>query len=134
MLFRNGSPGTRQYPGAVQGATAPDTFAMQRVGECSMIRLETGGTVIGFFPDTPYQQETVHLFPGDTLLIYSDGVSEAMNAHEEEFGEERLAALVASNKELPAVALRDLILEKISDFVGEASQYDDLTLVIAKVV
>jgi sigma-B regulation protein RsbU (phosphoserine phosphatase) len=134
MLFRNSSSGTRQYPAVVQGGTAPDTVAMQRVGDCSMIRLETGGTVIGFFPDAPYQQETVHMFPGDTLLIYSDGVSEAMNAHEEEFGEERLAVLVASNKELSAVALRDLILEKISDFVGEASQYDDLTLVIAKVV
>jgi sigma-B regulation protein RsbU (phosphoserine phosphatase) len=134
LLFREGTPGSRQYPGTSQGGTAPDAVAIRPIGCCDMIRLETGGTVIGFFPEAPYQQETVHMFPGDILLIYSDGVSEAMNSHEEEFGEERLAALVASNKELSAVALRDLILENIADFVGEAPQHDDLTLVTAKVL
>jgi len=99
-----------------------------------MKRLETGGTVIGLFPEACYQQETIQMDSGDILLIFSDGVSEAMNSNEEEFGEARLAALLSSNPLLSAGELQDLILSQIAEFVKEAPQHDDLTLVVAKVV
>ena len=71
---------------------------------------------------------------GDILLVFSDGVSEAMNSNEEEFGEARLAALIDSHPQLSAAGLRDMILFQVAEFVGEAPQHDDLTLVVAKVV
>src|SRR5262249_47299475 len=74
------------------------------------------------------------LHPGDILLVFTDGISEAINHQEEEFGEVRLAQLVVDHIYLSAVELRDLILTEIAVFVGEAPQHDDMTLLIAKVL
>ena len=73
------------------------------------------------------------MLPGDVLLIYSDGVSEAMNSQEEEYGEQRLSDLVSENLHRDAADLRDLVLSRLSDHVGQAPQHDDLTLVVVKV-
>ncbi|MDA2925054.1 SpoIIE family protein phosphatase, partial [Acidobacteria bacterium AH-259-L09] len=84
------------------------------VSQClnQAIRLKTGGTVVGLFPDARYQQETVEMRSGDTLVAFSDGVTEAINGDGEEFGEERLARLVAENQELSVMERRDLILRE----------------------
>jgi len=110
------------------------SLVLGHAGRGEMKRLETGGTVIGLFPEACYQQETIQMHSGDILLIFSDGVSEAMNSREEEFGEARLAALINSHPQLSAVDLRDLILRQIAEFVKDAPQHDDVTLVVAKVV
>ena len=98
------------------------------------VRLETGGTVVGLFPETTYQQEILQFQPEDVLLIFTDGVTEARNLGEEEFGEERLANLVANRLEFDPRKLQDLILKEIDLFVEGRSQHDDLTLVVAKVI
>jgi serine phosphatase RsbU (regulator of sigma subunit) len=70
---------------------------------------------------------------GDVVLLFTDGVTEAMNAVGEPFGEERLAALVEEHAELPFEELRERILREIHAFVGDAGVHDDLTLVLLKV-
>jgi phosphoserine phosphatase RsbU/P len=100
----------------------------------TVTRLGTGGMVIGMFADAKYCQETVSLQPGDIFLSFSDGVTEAMNAQEEEYGEEALCKLISENRDLSADRMRELIVEKTDEFVAGAPQHDDFTLVIAKVL
>ena len=100
----------------------------------AMERLTTGGLVVGMLPDVVYKKDVVQLQSGDILMIYSDGLSEAMNLAEEEFGEQRIIQEICSNRSLPVEQLRDRILSQVSTFVGDAPQHDDLTLVIARVV
>ena len=120
--------GRRSVGGPVTSLTLP------RAAECETIRLESGGPVVGALPTSVYEQACVQLLPGDLLVIYSDGISEAMTADDEEFGEARLASLIGANLELPATGLRDLILQEVDNFVSGAPQFDDMTLVVAKVV
>lgn len=68
--------------------------------------------------------------PGDTLFIYSDGVTEAMNGKSEEYGDDRLAAAIARSDGLDAAAARDRIIDDVSAFVGKTAPNDDLTLVV----
>ena len=96
-----------------------------------VLRLKTGGMVLGMLPEVTYSKEQVELRSGDVLVIFSDGASEAMNINDEEFGEERLIELVKPNLEKTSVEIKDLILAGIEKFVGHADQHDDLTLVVA---
>jgi serine phosphatase RsbU (regulator of sigma subunit) len=79
------------------------------------------------------EERTLRLGAGDVVLLFTDGVTEAMNAAGEPFGEERLAALVAAHGDLPFEELRERILREIRAFVGGTALQDDLTLVLLKV-
>jgi sigma-B regulation protein RsbU (phosphoserine phosphatase) len=127
LLFRP-APETAKSR-AESGPFTPFTF-----DSCHIMRLKTGGTVVGIFPDSEYRKETIRVQAGDILVVYSDGLTEALNGREEEFGEDRLAALVASNLHLSATELKDLILARLAEFVADAPQHDDLTLVLCKFV
>jgi sigma-B regulation protein RsbU (phosphoserine phosphatase) len=105
-----------------------------REGNGNVERLTVGGLVVGMLPDVQYQKEQVILQSGDLLLVYSDGVSEAMNLQDEEFGEERIRNVIDKNRKLSVSDLRDAILKEIAEFVGEAPQNDDLTMVIARIL
>jgi sigma-B regulation protein RsbU (phosphoserine phosphatase) len=98
-----------------------------------IVRLKTGGMVLGMLPEATYTKDQINLRKGDVLVIYSDGVSEAMNIKDEEFGEERLAEVIQPNLQKSAAELKDLVLAAIEDFVGHAEQHDDLTIVIARI-
>jgi sigma-B regulation protein RsbU (phosphoserine phosphatase) len=67
------------------------------------------------------------------VLLFTDGITDAMNAAGEPFGEERLAALIQEHGDLPFEELRERILREIHAFVGTTSQHDDMTLVLVKV-
>jgi len=79
------------------------------------------------------EEVTQPLGVGDVVLLFTDGVTEAMNDAGEPFGEERLAALVEDHGDLPPEELRERILREIRAFVGGAGLHDDLTLVLLKV-
>jgi sigma-B regulation protein RsbU (phosphoserine phosphatase) len=83
--------------------------------------------------ETLLEEVTQPLGAGDVILLFTDGVTEAMNAAGEPFGEERLAALVEEHGDLPFEELRERILREIRAFVGSAGLHDDLTLVLLKV-
>lgn len=94
--------------------------------------LQGGGPVLGIVPFAPYTQERVRFDPGDLLVIYSDGVTEANNLSEEEFGEERLAAVLRSHHTEPASAIVNAVMEALGKFTMGAPQGDDITLVVAR--
>ncbi|MGH7492850.1 MAG: PP2C family protein-serine/threonine phosphatase [bacterium] len=94
--------------------------------------LKTGGIMLGVFSSFPFQEETIALQPGDLLLIYSDGVTEAKNVLDEDFGEERLLELVQKNLAKPAQSLIDEIIQAVQAFAGQTPQHDDLTLMIMR--
>ncbi len=78
-------------------------------------------------------EETIPLQPGDLYLLFTDGISEAMNAHDDLFGESRLGRLVESHADLPSEELRERVLREIAAFVGDAPQHDDMTMILLKV-
>jgi sigma-B regulation protein RsbU (phosphoserine phosphatase) len=98
-----------------------------------VVRIATGGTVIGAFSNAVYRPQTLQLHSGDTLVFFTDGLSEARNFIHEQYGEERLTALVASNLHRSSQSLHDLILNDVSQFIGGGVQFDDITLIVAKV-
>ena len=95
--------------------------------------LTVGGTVVGMFPETEYEEATVELFPGDVLLAFTDGVPEAHNPENEEFGEERLQLLLRQTAHLPANEISARISDEMKDWIRDAEQYDDLTFIVMKV-
>jgi serine phosphatase RsbU (regulator of sigma subunit) len=95
-------------------------------------RLTAGGTVIGLFAETPFEAGEVEFAPGDILLVFSDGLSEAWGQDEEEFGEERMGVLVRDNASLPARELEQTIQNEVESFTAGARATDDRTLIVVK--
>lgn len=102
-------------------------------GDVGMELLQPTGTVVGLFEDARYEQDRVQLSPGDMLLVYTDGITEAFDSAFREFGESRLHALAADQAHLPIREFCDRILREVSLHAGETPQYDDLTLVVGRV-
>lgn len=96
------------------------------------IRLKDGGPVLGILRDSQYTPGKEHIESGDILVLYSDGVTEAENDVEEEFGEERLIASVRKNAKKSSYEIIESVEEDIDNFSLGAPQMDDLTLIIIK--
>jgi ketosteroid isomerase-like protein len=92
--------------------------------------LRKGGMVLGLFDEATYEEETLQLDPGDRLVAYSDGITEALNADGEEFGEERLVSCVETHRRLTPAALVERLLETVQQFAHGTSQRDDLTVLV----
>ena len=88
--------------------------------------------VAGAFDDFQYSQESLQLEPGDTLLLYTDGVTEAINTEDKEYGEGRLEKQLAQCSNLSCQEIIDKVKEDVKAFAGEAEQSDDITLFALK--
>ena len=99
-----------------------------------VIRLETGGPPVGLFRPARYQQAEVQLVPGDLLLFYTDGISEAENPEADEWGEDALIAAARSCQEQPSAEMITRIMAAADAFAAGAPQHDDMTLVVARVI
>lgn len=97
----------------------------------SLERLDSTCTVLGLFPDWECSMTECALRSGDTLVLYTDGVTESFNHYEEEFGEERLLALLHRHQALPAQDLATAIVHEVQSFSSNR-QHDDITLIVAK--
>jgi serine phosphatase RsbU (regulator of sigma subunit) len=95
--------------------------------------MERGGLVIGIMPGTEYEEGTVTLAPGDDLVLYTDGITEARNPDDEMFGEERLEEVLLENRSGSAREIEEMVYTRIKDFTAGAAQSDDLTMVVVKV-
>jgi sigma-B regulation protein RsbU (phosphoserine phosphatase) len=96
-------------------------------------RLEQGGLVLGLFPHAQYEEETLQLDSGDVLVVFSDGVSEAIDVHGEEFGDDRIVSCIRANRHLDPAALLDCLLAAVRQFSEGTVQRDDVTAMIVRV-
>jgi sigma-B regulation protein RsbU (phosphoserine phosphatase) len=94
--------------------------------------LKVGGTVVGMFPEMEYEEATVELGSGDVLLAFTDGVPEAHSPENEEFGEERLQAVLLDTAHLTAAEISARIAGEMNAWIRDAEQYDDLTFIVMK--
>ena len=98
----------------------------------SILQLASGGFPLGIMPGAEFEVGETKLVPGEALVIYSDGVSEANNIRDEEFGLDRLEDVVGRNLASSAAGLRDKVESALSAFTQTAPANDDITLVIVK--
>ncbi len=98
------------------------------LGGSEAVLLETGGPVLGVLPGFPFESGQVGFEPGQTLLVYSDGFSEAMDSRENEFGDERLRDLAQEYADLAPEEMLSTILEAVQQFCGDGPQTDDMTI------
>jgi len=94
--------------------------------------LRTRGLVLGIRENETYIKDEVPINHGDILVIYSDGISEAMNDLMEEFGDEKLKSIVENNSDISAVRLIERITKAAKKHIGNAQQNDDMTLIVVK--
>jgi serine phosphatase RsbU (regulator of sigma subunit)/signal transduction protein with GAF and PtsI domain len=103
-----------------------------RAADGSMEELRTGDMAIGVLPDEEYQERTAVLEAGDTLILYTDGLVDAMDGEGQMFGRQRLKQVVAAHRSAAAQELAGHITDAVDAHVGDSAQFDDLTLVVAR--
>jgi sigma-B regulation protein RsbU (phosphoserine phosphatase) len=102
------------------------------VGQSGVRRLEVGGPIVGLFESATFEEETVVLAPGDRLIVFSDGVSEALSAEGEEYGEERILAVADLNPVAPPHDLLQAIFADVRLYTRGAAQSDDITALVLR--
>jgi sigma-B regulation protein RsbU (phosphoserine phosphatase) len=95
-------------------------------------RLHAGGPMLGVFAGATFQEETVQLRPGDHIIMFSDGVTDALNSAAEEFGDQRLLACVGANCDRPPSDLVASALEAVRQFGGGTVHSDDATILVLR--
>jgi len=125
-------PATSRLQYVNAGHNPPALIRPSPDGTCQHLRLETGGPVVGLLPDVLYKEDSLLLQPGDVLLTYTDGISEAMTDEEEEWGEQAmiLAAQFAVNE--TAEDIVKAIFLAADAFTRKAPQHDDMTVLVMK--
>jgi sigma-B regulation protein RsbU (phosphoserine phosphatase) len=122
--------------------TREKSFTYTNAGHCYPLifnpkgeikKLEKGGLILGMLDNYPYQEEKVNLEPGELILLFTDGITEAFNERNEQFEEERLIKVVQENLHLNAKEISQQILNNVIAFQKEVPQSDDLTLVVVKI-
>ena len=104
------------------------------LGRSGVRRLETGGTILGLFEKASFDEEALQLQPGDLMVAFSDGLSEAMSATGEEFGDERILGCLKANAAAPPPKVMECLLTSVREFCQGAVQSDDITLLIVRYV
>ena len=95
--------------------------------------LMAGGIVIGMMPDMVFETATVELKPGDRIVMFTDGITEAFNDQDEEFGEERVMQLIQTHPESSSQEMLDTIVSEVQSFSEGTPQADDITILVMKV-
>ncbi len=103
-----------------------------RKGSKKPEELTRTGMALAIMPDMPYEQRNVELKSGDVLLLFTDGVPDALDAAGQEFGMERLTSLLVKHAGLSATGLMEKLEAALTEFVGQAAPFDDITLMVLK--
>jgi len=117
----------------VNGGHNPPAVLRKEDGAWQVFRLGDGGPVVGLFAGAAYKQQMLQLLPGDILLAFTDGISEAMNAAEGEWGEDRMIAEAQAHADLNAAELMQRLFHAADAFAAGAPQHDDMTLVVLRI-
>jgi len=124
---------SRQIAYVNGGHNAP-AILRKSADACQVFRLETGGPVIGLLRQGSYQRGSFPLEPGDLVVLFTDGISESMNARNEEWGEHRLIEFARACQGLSASETLTRIMAAAEEFAAGAPQHDDMTLVVLRVL
>jgi sigma-B regulation protein RsbU (phosphoserine phosphatase) len=127
FFFAAYDPRTRRLECVNAGHNPP---VLLRNGQ--VIRLEAGGPVVGLLPLAPYLEQALTLEPGDLLLLYTDGISEAMTHADEEWGEDRMIAAASEVRSKNAAEVLHALFAACDKFTAGAPQHDDMTMLILK--
>ena len=100
--------------------------------EKELIKLETGGIVLGCLESFSFSEEKIQIGPGSVLILYSDGITEAINAKGEEFGESKLVDIITQNWNDNSTELIEKVITAVQSHAGDLPQMDDITIVIIK--
>jgi len=95
--------------------------------------LQDGGTVVGLFPTAEYERGSARLNPGDILITSTDGITEACDANDDEYGYDRLAKCVAKHRQKNAEQIIESVLAEVKDYSKEGVHIDDKVLMVLKV-
>ena len=124
LLYGIYDPATGDFTYANGGHNEP---LLVRPDGSSSLLPRTGGVILGVIPGIEFNHDTVNLAPGDTLFMYTDGVTEAMDMQAEEFGMERLSNIFAGSPPADAKEITMSVFGAVHDFAGETPQSDDIT-------
>jgi len=127
FFFASYDPATRKLECVNAGHNPPVLLRGQET-----IRLEADGPVVGLLPTAPYSEQSLTLQPGDLLILYTDGISEAMTRDDEEWGEERMIVAARSSIHKSANDVLDDLFDAADAFTAGAQQHDDMTLLLLK--
>jgi sigma-B regulation protein RsbU (phosphoserine phosphatase) len=98
-----------------------------------VVALGSTGAPLGLLPPgMPYDTTAITIEPGDCLILCSDGVPDAQNEGDEEFGESRLTAIVQAARHRPSAEIVSEVIDAIDQFAGAAPQFDDITLMVLR--
>jgi phosphoserine phosphatase RsbU/P len=131
LFYAQYDPQSRELCYVNAGHNAP-AILRNSSGSYQVLRLETGGPVVGLLPHR-YEQGVFSHEVGDLIVLFTDGVSESMNAHYEEWGEDRLIELAKASHGLPALEAMTRILTAADAFAAGVPQHDDMTLVVLRI-
>jgi sigma-B regulation protein RsbU (phosphoserine phosphatase) len=104
------------------------------VSDGGFVELPSGGLPVGMFPEVSHVSSRVRLAPGDLLVLYSDGITEAVDTADEEFGMGRLLQLVTASRGAPTAEVSAAIFSAVQEFTRGVAQYDDQTVLLAQAV
>lgn len=132
---------SNKYVTAILADLDPQTGQLRYVNaghtDCLLLRasgdavwLKATGTPLGLLSGMPYEEESLQLESGDLLALFSDGVTEAHDVNDDEYGEQRLADFLRPIAQEPVDGLVDRVFTELDRFAGKAPQYDDITLLI----
>ena len=130
FFYAQYEPSTRNLTYVNGGHNPPLVFR----GPHDVLRLEAGGPVVGLLPMFAYEQAMITLQPGDVFVAFTDGISEAMNPANEEWGEERLVACVRTLQKETAPEMIAELIASADQFAAGAKQHDDMTIIVARVL
>jgi sigma-B regulation protein RsbU (phosphoserine phosphatase) len=103
-----------------------------RAGSQEFVELAPTGMALGVVPDASFAQETIYLDHDDLLVLYTDGVPEATNQHEQMFGVERFERIVLDHRQSPAAQIATAVVRAVDEFAGSEEPFDDIAVVVVK--
>jgi sigma-B regulation protein RsbU (phosphoserine phosphatase) len=129
LFYAHLDPGTGEMTYVNAGHHPPLCY---RASQDELLSLSRTGMMLGVLADTPFEQRTVSLDPGDFVLSYTDGVTDAIDAQEQAFGMERLQRAVFERRHTPAAGLLAALERDVDSFCGTGSPFDDIAVVVTK--
>ena len=106
--------------------------ALLRRASGALEQIKATGVPIGMFPNASWKEGVYSMLPGDLLCVYSDGITEALDAADEEFGLDRFSREIGDRRTLPVRQISDEVLASVADFARGVPQYDDQTLLFVR--